>query len=285
MEEACGGGIALRLTRNSLSRSTISEVEQSPVVAARCGASFSGTRTRGPPCCRGIPQEVELPFRLLADTCLPLVDRELQLAHDLTQRFCPQETLPRPSYIKAARFPQEKVFQDELPFARDKRRAANSACYFQIDGLGARLSFGNLIKRKAAWIIDVQDRPAAEGCRSRSSMVFSAYMRNILMRTFGRPQGFMRRLGGMIMARTNTDFGTSVSDLLEVGPKDSVLEVGFGPGAIIQHLSERATAGYIAGVDQSKEMVEQARVRNVIAIESGRVDLRHCSVFAIRATY
>jgi len=56
--------------------------------------------------------------------------------------------LPRSPYIKAGRLPQEKVFQDELPFARDKRLAANSACYFQIDG--ARLSFGNLIKRKAA---------------------------------------------------------------------------------------------------------------------------------------
>jgi hypothetical protein len=57
--------------------------------------------------------------------------------------------LPRSSYIKAGRLPQEKVFQDELPFARDKRLAANSACYFQIDGLGARWSFGNLVKRKA----------------------------------------------------------------------------------------------------------------------------------------
>jgi hypothetical protein len=64
-------------------------------------------------------------------------------------------------------------------------------------------------------------------------MVFSVYMRNALMRTFGRPQGFMGRLGGIIMARPNAHFGTSVSDVLEVGPKGSVLEVGFGPGSII----------------------------------------------------
>src|SRR5215208_4210357 len=34
---------------------------------------------------RTCTQEVELPFRYLADSCLLLVDRELQLAHDLAQ--------------------------------------------------------------------------------------------------------------------------------------------------------------------------------------------------------
>jgi hypothetical protein len=57
--------------------------------------------------------------------------------------------LPRPPYIKAARFPQEKVFQDELSFAGGERSVANSARYFQIDGLGASLSFDDLVKRSA----------------------------------------------------------------------------------------------------------------------------------------
>jgi ubiquinone/menaquinone biosynthesis C-methylase UbiE len=86
------------------------------------------------------------------------------------------------------------------------------------------------------------------------------------------------KLGGVIMARTNADFGTWISNLLEVAPNDCVLEVGFGPGVIIQCLSELATAGHVAGVDSSREMVEQARARNVAAIRSGRVDLRHGSV-------
>jgi ubiquinone/menaquinone biosynthesis C-methylase UbiE len=34
------------------------------------------------------------------------------------------------------------------------------------------------------------------------------------------------------------------------------------------------SGGYIAGVDPSEEMVQQAKARNVKAIESGRVDLR-----------
>jgi ubiquinone/menaquinone biosynthesis C-methylase UbiE len=103
-------------------------------------------------------------------------------------------------------------------------------------------------------------------------------MRTILMRTFGRPQGILGRLGGVIMARTNADCGVWVSDLLEVKPNDSVLEVGFGPGVIIQHLSKLATAGYVAGADVSPEMLEQARARNRSAIQDGRVELRLASV-------
>jgi ubiquinone/menaquinone biosynthesis C-methylase UbiE len=102
--------------------------------------------------------------------------------------------------------------------------------------------------------------------------------RNILLHMFGRPRGLLGRLGGIIMAHTNEDCGAWVADLLEIGPNDSVLEVGFGPGVIIQRLSKLASAGHVAGIDLSQEMVEQARARNAAAIESGRVDLRRGSV-------
>ena len=80
------------------------------------------------------------------------------------------------------------------------------------------------------------------------------------------------------MARTNADCGSWVSDLLEVGANDGVLEVGFGPGVVIHGLSKLAAAGHVAGIDQSREMVEQARARNATGIQSGRIDLRHGSV-------
>jgi ubiquinone/menaquinone biosynthesis C-methylase UbiE len=102
--------------------------------------------------------------------------------------------------------------------------------------------------------------------------------RNILMRMFGRPRGVPGRLGGIIMARMNENCGAWVSDLLEIGPNDSVLEVGFGPGVTIQRLSKLASAGHVAGIEPSREMLEQARARNIVDIESGRVDLRRGSV-------
>jgi ubiquinone/menaquinone biosynthesis C-methylase UbiE len=103
-------------------------------------------------------------------------------------------------------------------------------------------------------------------------------MQNLLMRTFGRPRGTLGRLGGIIMARMNADFGAWVADLLEIGPQDRVLEIGFGPGAVLQRIAQLAPAGYVAGLDPSPEMVEQARDRNATAIQGGRIDLRCGSV-------
>ena len=99
-------------------------------------------------------------------------------------------------------------------------------------------------------------------------------LRSFFMRAFGRPQGLLGRLGGVIMARMNVDCGVWVIGLLEVRPNDRVLEVGFGPGAVIERLSGVISAGSVAGIDPSAEMVAQARSRNAAAIRTGRVDLQ-----------
>ena len=101
-------------------------------------------------------------------------------------------------------------------------------------------------------------------------------LRDIFLRMFGLPQGVIGRLGGTIMARTNQKCGAWVTHLLEIGPRESVLEVGFGPGVVVQRLSNQARQ--VAGIDPSQEMVQQARARNAGAIEGGRVDLRRGSV-------
>ena len=94
-------------------------------------------------------------------------------------------------------------------------------------------------------------------------------LNSTLMRAFGRPTGTLGKLGGIIMARTNAPFARSVISLLEVQPTDKVLELGFGPGIGIQLLANSAPAGRVAGVDCSKEMLEQARARNAEAIDRG----------------
>lgn len=97
--------------------------------------------------------------------------------------------------------------------------------------------------------------------------------KRVLLNMFGRPKGFLGRLGGMIMARTNRKCAAWVVGLLEVHPNDRVLELGFGPGLGIELLAQ-TQAGSIAGVDPSREMLEQATDRNQRAIESGHVALR-----------
>jgi ubiquinone/menaquinone biosynthesis C-methylase UbiE len=101
---------------------------------------------------------------------------------------------------------------------------------------------------------------------------------SILMNTFGRPRGVLGRLGGFLMARMNESCAAWVIGLLDIQPHDRVLEVGFGPGVAIQLLTRSTPAKYVAGVDFTREMVEQATTRNVKAIESGGAELRHGSV-------
>ena len=62
------------------------------------------------------------------------------------------------------RFPQQEVFQNELPFAGSEWSIANTACYFESDGLRPRFGFDDLVKRVAAWAAEkrrcVGTRPA-----------------------------------------------------------------------------------------------------------------------------
>lgn len=101
---------------------------------------------------------------------------------------------------------------------------------------------------------------------------------HILMRTFGRPQGLLGRVGGIIMGRMNRDMVGSVIAELKLRPDERVLEVGFGPGVGIALLASSVPDGRVGGVDPSPEMNAQARKRNAGAIASGRADLRQASV-------
>jgi len=98
------------------------------------------------------------------------------------------------------------------------------------------------------------------------------------MRAFGRPQRILGRIGGLIMARSNRQIAERMIELLEVQPKDRVLEVGFGPGVALQLIAAKLSSGKVAGIDCSAEMMDQATARNAAPVESGRIELRLGSV-------
>lgn len=91
---------------------------------------------------------------------------------------------------------------------------------------------------------------------------------------FARPHGPLGRLAGLLMARMNVAMAEAVAELLDVQPTDHVLEIGFGPGVLIERLARRAGQGLVAGVDPSPVMLDQARRRNRRAIRQGRVELQ-----------
>jgi SAM-dependent methyltransferase len=94
-----------------------------------------------------------------------------------------------------------------------------------------------------------------------------------LVAQFGRPSGVLGKLAGAIMARLDQD-DRWIVELLDVHPRDRVLEVGCGPGVALALLAERAFQGSVAGVDPSDVMLRQAARRNRAAIRAGRVELR-----------
>jgi SAM-dependent methyltransferase len=63
-------------------------------------------------------------------------------------------------------------------------------------------------------------------------------------------------------------------ELLDLQPRDRVLEVGVGPGLALRRAAELAHRGRVVGLDHSALMVQQARRRNARAVACGLVDLR-----------
>jgi ubiquinone/menaquinone biosynthesis C-methylase UbiE len=91
---------------------------------------------------------------------------------------------------------------------------------------------------------------------------------------FAHPEGWAGRFVGMILALKNRERNAWTISMLDIQPSDQVLEIGFGPGQAIQEVVKLAPNAFVAGIDLSDVMVEQARKRNSAAIRSGRVLLQ-----------
>ncbi len=91
---------------------------------------------------------------------------------------------------------------------------------------------------------------------------------------FARPTGMLGQIAGRLMALRNKERSWWVLPLVEISDKDRVLEIGFGSGVDIRRVSEIAAHGFVAGIDHSEVMLEQARRRNAAGIRAGRVELQ-----------
>ncbi len=93
------------------------------------------------------------------------------------------------------------------------------------------------------------------------------------------------RLAGRVMAVKNSGMNRFAVETLNVKPEDQVLEIGFGHGHAIQMIAERASKGYVAGIDISDVMIRQATKRNLGFIKSGLVELSQASIANIPYEY
>lgn len=91
---------------------------------------------------------------------------------------------------------------------------------------------------------------------------------------FAKPEALLGAIAGRMMAKSNLELNRWTISLLDIGANDNVFEIGFGPGVGIALAAEKATHGFVAGIDPSDVMLRQACKRNATAITAGKVDLR-----------
>jgi SAM-dependent methyltransferase len=104
--------------------------------------------------------------------------------------------------------------------------------------------------------------------------MFPEFLRRYISSQFGKPRGlFGRMIEKGMTKRTIVDAEWTVS-LLNIQPNSHVLEIGFGGGGSTQLASQKASQGFVAGIDHSDTMVQAASNRNAAAIKAGRMQLR-----------
>ena len=87
------------------------------------------------------------------------------------------------------------------------------------------------------------------------------------------PRGTFGRALFSWMASKTIAHARWTADLMDVQPGDNVLEVGFGNGANIELLAQRASKGHVVGAEISETAIAMASKRNANAISEGRVKL------------
>jgi SAM-dependent methyltransferase len=98
---------------------------------------------------------------------------------------------------------------------------------------------------------------------------------------FRKPSGWFGRVIGNRMAEGNVYDAQWTVSLLDIQPEHHILEIGFGPGVSTHYAAEKATTGFVAGIDHSETMVQAARKRNIETIQAGRMDLKQGDVASL----
>lgn len=92
-------------------------------------------------------------------------------------------------------------------------------------------------------------------------------------KSFSKPEGIYGAIAGKIMAWENKEINEWTIAHLNLRSGDHVLEVGFGPGYSIEHMTENYLSLKADGVDVSKTMKTQAEKRLKKQIGDGHVRL------------
>jgi len=99
-----------------------------------------------------------------------------------------------------------------------------------------------------------------------------------LARQFSRPSGTLGDVIAGFMNIFNAAMNARTIDAMRIGPRDRVLEIGFGGGSNLAPLAVRAREGCVTGLDLSGDMVARARKSHRKLVASGRMALHQGSI-------
>jgi len=103
-----------------------------------------------------------------------------------------------------------------------------------------------------------------------------------IIKQFGKPTGIFGRFVGWLLSFKNKDRVQWTCEKLQIAATDTLLEIGYGPGVTFMKVAEQLTSGFIAGIDHSEIMVEQATKRNKKHIENGKAKLEYGTVWDLK---
>jgi ubiquinone/menaquinone biosynthesis C-methylase UbiE len=69
---------------------------------------------------------------------------------------------------------------------------------------------------------------------------------------------------------------------MAVQRSDCVLEIGFGGAALLEKIVQRASEGFVAGIELSEEMVVNSRERFQDLIKTGRLEIRQGTIESLQ---
>ena len=85
---------------------------------------------------------------------------------------------------------------------------------------------------------------------------------SLLYRQFHQPTGYTGKLAGWLMTARNKARSDWTVEQLNIQPYQHILEIGYGTGRTLEEVGMKLKIGFIAGIDHSAIMCQEASRRN-----------------------
>jgi SAM-dependent methyltransferase len=104
----------------------------------------------------------------------------------------------------------------------------------------------------------------------------------LIARQLAKPSGLVgRRFTARWLNKANARMNQLTLEQLRISPQDSILEIGFGGGALLEQMLRAGPPAFLAGLDISTDMVQLASRQLSPHLSDGKLEVRCGDVKAI----